>query len=257
MPTLLVDTLSSMLWEQWPTSLVPPDVAVFRYKLHDTDQAWLHDLLQPKEQARAARFKQVADRQRFIAGRGWLRYLAGQLLGQSAKQIELTTGPAGKPELVQSTGLQFSWHINVSHSGEWVLLAFGYVPVGVDVEWVKPDWPFEDLIASSFNADDQAQLAASTNPQELFFTLWTRKESLFKATGQGLTNDFMSISASKGVHQVITGLPEGSGTWSILSFAVTDSYVGAVACQESPMPVRFFTLESPLLGLASSALDHQ
>ncbi|MBO0950261.1 4'-phosphopantetheinyl transferase family protein [Fibrella forsythiae] len=257
MPTLLIDTLPVVSWYQWPASLTPPDVAVFRYRLCAADQPWLYGLLHPDERERAERFRQLDDKQRFVAGRGWFRYVAGQLLGQSPQQVLLTTGPSGKPELIRTTGSQPGWHINVSHSGEWVLLAAGYVPVGVDVEWIKPGWPFQDLIESSFNADDQVQLAASQHPRELFYTLWTRKESLFKATGQGLTNDFMRISASKGVHQVKYGLPAGSGTWSILSFAVTDSYIGAVACQESPMPVRFFTLETASLGLPFSASDHQ
>ncbi|RYF59871.1 MAG: hypothetical protein EOO39_32805 [Cytophagaceae bacterium] len=178
MPKLLIDTLPVVRWNQWPALLIPPDIAVFRYRLCGADQPWLHSLLQPSEQKRATRFRQLADKQRFVAGRGWLRFLVGQLTGQPATHIQLTAGSSGKPELVHATSSQGSWHINVSHSGDWVLLAVGYVPVGVDVEWIKPDWPFEDMIESSFNADDRAQLVASQNPRELFTPLWNKSDML-------------------------------------------------------------------------------
>ncbi|MEZ0540708.1 4'-phosphopantetheinyl transferase family protein [Fibrella arboris] len=257
MTTLLVDTLSAVQWEPWPAPLVPPGIAVFRYLIRADDQPWLYELLQTEEIDRAARFRQVADRQRFIAGRGWLRMLAGQLSRQSPQQVRFSVGPSGKPSLVLADGSVHHWHINVSHSGDWVLLAVGSVPVGVDVEWIRPNWPFQDLVETSFNAHDQAQLAASPTPRDLFYTLWTRKESLFKATGKGLTNDFMSISASKGVHQVVTGLPEGSGTWSIRSFTVAHAYVGAVACHCPVVSARFFTLDKPALGCQASLFGHQ
>lgn len=254
MPILSVDTLPAVRWERWSVPLRPPDLAVFRYQIYADDQHWLYQLMLPDEQERAKRFRQLADKQRFIGGRGWLRWLAGQLLDRSPQQIQLAIGSSGKPELVHANRQGVGWHINVSHSGDWVLLAVGDVPVGVDVEWLRPDWPYQNLIAASFTPDDQAHIRAAADPQAMFYTFWTRKESLFKATGQGLTNDFMAISVSKGVHRASAGLPEEPGTWSIRSFPVADGYVGAIACQGSPRPSRFFTLDAATAGLGNGLL---
>lgn len=192
-------------WEQWSDQLGPPSLAVFRYQIAPTDQSLLHELLLPDEQQRATRFRQLADSHRFVAGRGWLRWLMGHFTHTPPGEIRLVTGPFGKPDLLNTTGSGRNWHINVSHAGEWILLAVGNVPVGVDVEWIDPNWPYQDLVASSLNADEQAQLVASPTPRDLFYTFWTRKESLLKATGQGLTDDLPAISVSKGVHQITNG----------------------------------------------------
>lgn len=237
---MLVDAL----WERWSAQQDPPALAVFRYQVRPEDQPLLHQLLLPDEQQRAARFRQEADRHRFVAGRGWLRWLLGQFTQKPPSAVQLTTGPFGKPDLLNSTDTGRNWHVNVSHSGEWVVLAVGPVPVGVDVEWVNPGWPYQDLVAASFNADEQAQLIASTNPRELFYTFWTRKESLLKATGQGLTNDLSAISVSKGVHHSINGSQTEAGSFFLVSFTVTDTYVGSLAWKRLPESVRFFTLEA-------------
>ncbi|WP_375443412.1 4'-phosphopantetheinyl transferase family protein [uncultured Fibrella sp.] len=242
-------------WERWSTGLEPPSLAVFRYRICPADQPWLYDLLLPDEQQRAARFRREADRHRFVAGRGWLRWLIGQFTHQSPTAIQLTTGPFGKPELLTTTTSGSNWHVNVSHAGEWVLLAVGPVPVGVDVEWINPDWPYQDLIASSFSAVDQAQLAASSTPRALFYTFWTRKESLLKATGQGLTNDLLAFSVSKEGDQCIHGLQTEASSWMIVSFTVTDGYVGSLACQKLPESSRFFTLAATSVSIDPPTTD--
>lgn len=233
----------SVPWERWPTKLEMADLSVFRYRIRPADQPFLSALLLPHEQQRANRFRQLADRHRFVAGRGLLRWLADQLTGISPLKIQLETGPFGKPELKNANGSPVNWHVNVSHAGEWVLLAFGNVPVGLDVEWINPNWPYEDLIPASFNPDDQALLAASANARTLFYMFWTRKESLLKATGQGLTNDLAAVSSSEGVYELANDQSGEASNWRAKSFSVAPDYVGAVACQEPLPTVRFFTVE--------------
>ena len=233
----------SVPWERWPTKLETSSLAVFRYVICPADQPFLSALLLPHEQQRADRFMQLADRDRFVAGRGLLRWLAGQLTGTLPLKIQLETGPYGKPELKNTEGSPVNWHVNVSHAGEWVLLAFGNVPVGIDVEWINPNWPYEDLIPTTFNPEDQASLVASADPRTLFYRFWTRKESLLKATGQGLTNDFTAVSSSKGVYKLANKPLGEMGNWRATSFLVAPDYIGAVACQEPLPELRFFTVE--------------
>jgi hypothetical protein len=85
----------------------------------------LRGLLGARELERLARFRQAADRERFLLGRGGLRWLLGTLLDCPAAELPLTEGSHGKPEL--RGGPQF----NISHSGDLVLLA---------VHRQLPDW---------------------------------------------------------------------------------------------------------------------
>jgi len=239
-------------WERWPGELQPPIMAVVRYRINSANQLFFRDLLSSGEKERASRFVQLVDQQRFIAGRGLLRLVAGQLTQTPPGQIDWQTGPFGKPELVHPVASQVDWQMNVSHAGEWVVLAVGHVPVGIDVEWVNPNWAYQDLIPIMFDADDQACLAASADPRTLFYAFWTRKESLLKATGEGLINDLTCISSSKGIYKVKSDQSAGVETWRAMSFSVSDGYVGAVACPEGATVSRFFTIDTTQLDFAYS-----
>ena len=94
MPALLIDTLTNVPWEAWPAPLRADERAVFRYKINPEDQPWLLGWLSTDERDRANQFRQLTDRQRFIAGRGCLRWLAGRLLGTLPGVVALEqTGP--------------------------------------------------------------------------------------------------------------------------------------------------------------------
>ncbi|MEZ0612259.1 4'-phosphopantetheinyl transferase superfamily protein [Fibrella sp. WM1] len=228
----------------WPNVPEPDTLLVVRYQL-DSFGAFQHSfytLLTTDEQLRANRFRQEIDRQRFMVGRGGLRWLAGQLLGQPAATVDLAVGEHGKPELVNSDG----WHSNVSHAGEWVLWAFGQQPVGVDVEQLKAGFAYDELIPFCFGPAEQQALQQAGQPgddahQRLFYTFWTRKEAILKATGLGLTDQLTAISVLDGGQTVLSSTIGASGTWHIYSFPIADTHLAALACHQ-PGSIRAFTL---------------
>jgi 4'-phosphopantetheinyl transferase len=84
-------------------------------------------------------------------------------------------------------------HFNLSHSGDYALLAIGDGPVGVDVEkwepWFEAEW--RALSRHSLHEEERAALEKSaapsgTPPAKFFFDLWTLKESYMKMLGKGL-----------------------------------------------------------------------
>jgi len=91
----------------------------------------LHDALSDGDRAAAARFRFPADRQRFRLGRGMVRHLVSAAVGMPAAELPLVAADHGKPCLADA---QAAVHFNVSHSGDLVLVAFGNLPVGVDIE---------------------------------------------------------------------------------------------------------------------------
>ena len=98
----------------------------------------------------------------------------------TAKLEQWPYNEAGKP-LVE--GLFF----NLSHSGDYAVLAEADGPVGVDIEKMSPygDWVREALTAWEY--EWMLRGKDERERQERFYRLWTRKESLVKCEGHGFS----------------------------------------------------------------------
>lgn len=145
-------------------------------------------LLSEAERARAVRFRLQADHDRFVAGRGAMRWFVGQALGSDPASLMFGEGPHGKPYVVAERRV----HFNVSHSGEWVLLALAAQhEVGVDVERVRADLDVMEIAPTVFTPDETASLLALADDarRESFYRLWARKEAVLKAWGTGFSLD--------------------------------------------------------------------
>jgi 4'-phosphopantetheinyl transferase len=142
--------------------------------------------LAPEELARGARFVNATLRRRFLHGRTLLRLLLASYLDQAPAALRFRTGRFGKPALAG----RLKWSFNASHSGDWYVCAIArHRRLGVDVEMPK-DLPDARAIAARFfSAREREALRAlsAANAHSAFFSCWTRKEALVKATGLGLT----------------------------------------------------------------------
>lgn len=164
-------------------------------------------------------------------------------MGQPPDELQFVQGMTKKPALVNPIGYQF----NVSHSGDWLLIAIGRIDVGVDLEWISPEFPFQDVSQISFSPREQHYIESCSNPRLSFYQLWTRKEALVKATGKGMDDAFDQIPSLPGIHRTEATLIGGVGHWKVTGFAVADGYPAAIAYYESGstllVPV-FYTLDS-------------
>ena len=162
---------------------MPP--GLIRY--HHTDAypqalplATAHALLSPEEKTRAARFHFDTDRHRWIRGRAWIRQELALLLHTSAAHLHITAEPNGRLYLPNYRHLDF----NLSHTGPWIALATTTTGrIGLDLETIDPAFPAREIATEYFLPSETAWLAHG--PIERFFHLWTAKEALMKATGQG------------------------------------------------------------------------
>ncbi|GAB3567283.1 4'-phosphopantetheinyl transferase superfamily protein [Spirosoma luteolum] len=214
--------------------------AVWRLAVPATDEllAEAQELFTAGERDRADRFRQAADRRRFLLGRLLARSLAGAYTGQPAATVELVTGPQGKPDLNPALG----WHLNLSHAGNWVVLALDRQPLGVDVEWCRPDLPLDLMVSSSLQPTEQAVVARSSDPTGQFYTYWTRKEAFVKATGQGLPDTFHEISVLDGVNLAPAALLTLGQNWLVRSFTVEPGYPAALATSTDTTTPAFLTI---------------
>jgi 4'-phosphopantetheinyl transferase len=217
-------------------------MAVFRFGLADKiTPDYEKTALQPDEISRARRFHRAEDRNRFIYGRHMVRTLAGRYTCQQPDEICFTAGANQKPEIKDSD----CWHINVSHAGQWILVAIGVTSVGVDVEENNPYFAFQDVLTHSFTAVEQQYIEAN-DARSLFYRSWTRKEALVKATGKGLDDDFQRVPCLDGRHRIGSNVIGATGQWRVNSFMVSEGYSAAVAYSEWEGIPEFYTLDSGL-----------
>lgn len=158
-----------------------------------TATAGLLDLLDEIEQSRYEGYRRDVDKQRFLTGRALIRGVVAAELGVSPKDVTIDAScfdcgkPHGKPKV---DGLE----VSISHSGDWVALAVtDTAPVGVDVEEVR-DAEVDGLAGIAFSPAELTvfERVAPADKKAAFFTYWSRKEAVVKATGKG-----MSVAMSK------------------------------------------------------------
>ncbi|MFO8039812.1 MAG: 4'-phosphopantetheinyl transferase superfamily protein [Sodalinema sp.] len=179
-------SLFTQSWSDWPA--VPPLVShqVWVWRLCLKDWPWGAEdesLLAIAERERAQRYRRGEDRHRFVLTRCWLRRLLGVYLGQDPRALRFEVTSRGKPFLAG-----FPLLFNLSHSGDWALLAFGRDrPLGIDVE-AHRSVSVMSLARRFFQPSELARLEAlpPTEQERLFFEYWTAKEAYLKATGEGL-----------------------------------------------------------------------
>ncbi|HOI88261.1 MAG TPA: 4'-phosphopantetheinyl transferase superfamily protein [Lentimicrobium sp.] len=168
------------------------------------------------------RHAQIRDVQRSLLGEVITRHLLERVCGKLPDDREFFIGEKGKPE---PGGLQ-GIHFNVSHSGDWVVAALSPFPVGVDVERMRK---VPEGVANRFFSEKEKAWLASANNEiekaEIFFTLWTLKESFLKALGTGLTrslSSFTVVSGNRGLFSLEDDF--GSGIFHLKNWPFREGY---------------------------------
>ena len=104
---------------------------------------------------------------------------------------KIAFGAEGKPYFPMHAEI----HFNVSHSGDYILLAVAKEEVGIDIEEITSS--NMDVAKRCFHEKEYKALQASDGKldlqKELFYTYWAAKESYVKCTGKGLSQSFSSF----------------------------------------------------------------
>jgi len=185
--------------------------------------------LTPEELSRANRRKLPRSHQEFILGRGTLRILLAAATGLQPQALPIIAGPNEKPEL-PNTGLFF----NVTHSAGVVLIALRRNGlVGIDLEHINPTMHFSEIATSTFTPAENLHLTSITDHTQrrrAFYQLWTRKESVIKADGRGLTLPLSSFEISPSSSQPIAvTIAQPHKTFYITDLPIEDEFAAAIA----------------------------
>jgi 4'-phosphopantetheinyl transferase len=196
---------------------------------------WHADVLSDDERARRSRLWDDGHRAQYTVAAALLRLVAAPLTARAASRVVVDRScprcgrPHGRPRLT-GTGL----HVSISHSGTTVAVAVsGAGEVGVDVQRVDVD-PVQELSPLVLAETEAGHVAAARD----FFTYWTRKEALVKATGDGVTVPLREVVVTPpGTPPRLLGYPRQGGLAAQLRDLSPDpGYVGALAVL-SPRPV--------------------
>lgn len=204
----------------------------------------LYPLLSPDEQRRADSFHFKLHRRRFTVGRAGLRALLQGYLGMPAAHIVFTYNAYGKPAVAPELNPR-QVVFNLSHSHSQVVYAFTRSSeIGVDVECIRCDFPFEEVAATVFTPLEN-RFIRQAHPDERcrrFFGCWTHKEAYIKGRGKGLSiplNEFDVI------------LPSGCYSlhppWSFVPVPQLSGYEIALAIKRACATVKCFEMQAGVL----------
>jgi 4'-phosphopantetheinyl transferase len=196
---------------------------------------------------RVARIHATRDRLQFVARRVALRSILARYVGVDPDALELRPDSNGKPLLLAPHGrpaLQF----NLSHTPGLALIAVTEaLPVGVDIERVRPVPEADQIAARFFTAREQAvlmQLSAARR-HAAFIRIWTHKEAVLKAEGVGLAGSLDRVEVS---HQPVThacivneaGAEADQERWFVKELRPRPGYIGAVATRSRGLRLTCF-----------------
>ena len=186
------------------------------------------DFLTEREILKSNRFRHKKDRDSYIVRKYITQKILSSFLNVPQNEIQYHKAANKKP-IVQ--GLEF----NVSHSNGLILIAVCSSPVGIDVELMKKDFSFTSLLTDCFHPNETILIKNSQDQLTCFYGLWTRKEAVLKATGEGLIEELPEINC---LPNQITRKNE---TFNLLSFLVEKHYVASIAVSSLVQEINFWT----------------
>ena len=153
-------------------------------------------MLDRQEKTRASAFHSESARRQFILCRAALRANLCTQHDLKNSDLRIFAERNEKPSAtVRNEPLLVEF--NVSHSYDHGLLAFASSGrIGVDIEDRHRRPNIDEILYSVFSTQEQKLLRLTPEPhkRQLFFRLWTFKEALIKATGEGFRRDTSAFS---------------------------------------------------------------
>lgn len=170
-----------------------------------------------------------------------LREVLAAHLDAAPAALRFVTGPRGKPSLATKAGGPDA-RFNLSHSGSRLLIAIATGrEVGVDLERIEGVGVLEGLVR--FLAPAEQDLLKGCGVQrrrQAIAQLWTAKEAVLKATGEGICRALRDLDVSQAiatgtatVWRPLVGEQEVRA-WTVQPIDAGPGYAAAVAFEGEP-----------------------
>ncbi|KIL51083.1 4'-phosphopantetheinyl transferase family protein [Jeotgalibacillus campisalis] len=166
---------------------------IFVMKISDINDEifdYLLDEIPVSRKIKVLKYYNKKDRIRTLLGEILIKEKLSQHLNIPRRELIFGYNYYGKPYLLSHDNI----HFNISHSHEIVTVCYSNMAVGIDIEFIRSiDIP---LIISNFTQLEKNYILnlPSQYQKQAFFEIWTRKESLIKNIGAGLSLSLDSFS---------------------------------------------------------------
>lgn len=199
----------------------------------DADYQRYWRLLSAEENSIARRFVRDLHRRRYVVCHGKLRVLLSGYLNIPPEHIRFARQAYGKPYLVDVNGQPAALQFNLSHSADWMLLATGRMPLGIDIEAWDQRHDLASLVEEILAPEEKHYWQALSAHEQVsaFYRFWTRKESLVKAVGSGIGVGVSGILTSVSGEPEFLALPDAclpTRDWRLLDLQLAPGMSAAL-----------------------------
>ena len=200
--------------------------------------------LNTEESSRANRYYYIPDQNRFIICRAILKFILSKHIGLHIRDIFFDIDDNKKPYLRGYDSIFF----NVTHASDYAIIAIAKSPIGVDIEYINKEFDYKEILPNTFNKSEIEEINNGDDKHVAFYKLWTRKESIVKATGKGIDDTISEIISLDGYHHVRSELMGNIKNLQVLSFDLSEGYLGSLAFETSKFKnkLSFSTLPIPI-----------
>ncbi len=176
------------------------------------------------------RYRRWEDRNNGLFGKLLLKSILIKFFGEDKNCLDrLYSNNNGK--LFLNKNIDF----NISHSGKLVLCAVSDESIiGVDVEIMMDDFCVND-IRPFLRTEEYDRLNTKPN-RELFYDFWTKKESVLKAKGFGLSFPLKEVRVFKNKACVLKPDLE---TWYFNELTTPNNYKGVLCTEKDNLQIQF------------------
>ena len=196
--------------------------------------------LSVEECVRVERYRIDKPKRQFAICRAALRGILADYLSIVPHEVRFQIGANGKPILAGDSAI----HFNVTHSGNFALVAIATRRVGIDIEVLREVSNRDGLVERFFGHEEKETYRNLAEPHrdQGFFRAWTCKEALMKAVGTGLQHVdrcVVEMDPTRPPRAIRFGeLPELPLKWSLATWEPHPGYLAAIAMEtETPIAI--------------------
>ncbi|WOD65175.1 4'-phosphopantetheinyl transferase superfamily protein (plasmid) [Niallia taxi] len=155
---------------------------------------YLLQFVSNEKKLKIAKYKNKLDSYLTLIGEIMIRLHICKIHEIDNNRIVFQYNKYGKPRVE----LESPYFFNISHSGNWVVVAYNNSEVGIDIEKIKNlDTELAKNYFTTMEYEHLCSLGSKAAQINCFYDLWTLKESYIKFRGRGLSIPLNSFSIIK------------------------------------------------------------
>ncbi|MDR0404875.1 MAG: 4'-phosphopantetheinyl transferase superfamily protein [Oscillospiraceae bacterium] len=218
-------------------------------KISDLDKRYVHDFfkyISKEKRDKLNLFKSDADYNRSLCAEIIVRQFFIESFSLNNAEIHMNYDKLGKPYIENFPNTHFS----ISHSGNYIIVAFSSELVGADIEIIK-DFNYNKIANRYFENSEKNYVfgAKSIASLKRFYNIWTIKESYTKLQGVGLTKGFNYFSVEKSQHSTNEFNVYDKNLnkqYLAKSYELDDNYIFSI-CSENDFNICLKSLDSKIV----------